>query len=546
MTSTSWTIKGRLVDLETGSIRASAVSIEGGRIASIEPIADVEASTLLIPGFVDAHVHIESSMLPPTEFGRLATAHGTVAVVADPHEIANVLGEAGVRFMLEEGERTPLKCFFGVPSCVPATSFETAGATLGVAEVERLLDDPRVLHLAEVMNWPGVLARDPELMAKIAAAKVRGKHVDGHAPGVRGEDAVRYAAAGIETDHESFTLDEALDKIAAGMKVAMREGSAARNLEALRPLLDSHPDQVFLCTDDCHPDGLVAGHIDAIARRAIAAGHDPLAVLRAASLNPIRHYGLPIGLLRVGDPADFLEVDDLRSLRVLRTVVDGVVVAERGHSLVPFQPTACPNQWGATAPPAEAYRLKAAGSSVRSIRAHDGQLVTDEEIVSARIEDGWALPDPSRDLLLIAVANRYHNAKPALAFVRGVGLTRGAIASSVAHDSHNVVAVGADSDSLARAVAAVFEAKGGLAVVDGAQVEVLPLPIAGLMSPLPGDQVAAAYGALDAHARELGSQLGAPFMTLSFLALLVIPALKLSDLGLFDGRRFEFVGGFVD
>ncbi len=534
---------GQVVDLETGTVLPAAVHVAHGRIAAIEPTAEVPP-TFLIPGFVDAHVHIESSMLPPAEFGRLATAHGTVAVVADPHEIANVLGEEGVRFMLDEGERTPLKCFFGVPSCVPATIFETAGATLGVEEVERLLDDPRVLHLAEVMNWPGVLARDPELMAKIDAAKRRGKHVDGHAPGVRGDDAKRYAAAGIETDHESFSLEEGLDKIAAGMKVAIREGSAARNLEALRPLLDSHPNEVFLCTDDCHPDGLVAGHIDAVARRAIAAGHDPLAVLRAASLNPIRHYGLPVGLLRVGDPADFLEVDGLESLRVLRTVIDGEVVAEGGVSRAAFRPTATPNRFDAVAPSAEAYRVHAAGSVVRAIRAHDGQLVTDEEAVAARIVDGFAEADPDNDLLLIAVANRYATAPPAVAFVRGIGLRAGAIASSVAHDSHNVVAVGVDSESIATAVAAVFAARGGLAVVDDHGVGVLPLPIAGLMSPASGLQVAAEYGELDRRARALGSTLGAPFMTLSFLALLVIPALKLSDLGLFDGRRFQFVDLF--
>lgn len=544
--STSWSITGRLVDLDTEGIRPATIRIEGGQIVAIEPAGDGAATTYLIPGFVDAHVHIESSMLPPREFGRLATVHGTVAVVADPHEIANVLGEDGVRFMLDEGERTPLKCFSGVPSCVPATTFETAGATLGVEEVTRLLDDPRVRHLAEVMNWPGVLARDPELMAKIAAAQTRGKRVDGHAPGVRGEDALRYASAGIETDHESFALDEALDKLAAGMKIAIREGSAARNLEALAPLLGSHPTQVFLCTDDCHPDGLVRGHIDAVARRAIALGYPPIVVLRAACCNPVQHYGLPVGQLRVGDPADFLEVDNLHDLRVLRTVIDGSVVAQNGISTLPFESTPTPNRFDATAPAAADYQVEARGAAVRAIVVHDGQLVTSEETLPAKVEGGFAVADPSRDLLLIAVANRYSTAPPAVAFVRGVGLERGAIASSVAHDSHNVVAVGADAESLARAVALVFAARGGLAVVDGDREEVLALPIAGLMSDRPGEEVAARYGELDRLARELGSPLAAPFMSLSFLALLVIPALKLSDLGLFDGKRFAFVDLFVD
>jgi adenine deaminase len=535
---------GRIIELEGGRVFPGTLHVEDGRIRRVveEPVPE---ETYLAPGFVDAHVHIESSLLVPSEFARMAVVHGTVATVSDPHEIANVLGVEGVEYMIRSGQTVPLKFFFGAPSCVPATPFETAGAVLDVAAVEALLDRPDILYLSEMMNFPAAIAGDPEVLRKVELALERGKPVDGHAPGLRGEGLRTYAARGISTDHESFALDEALEKIEAGMRIAIREGSAARNFDALAPLLGSHPERCFLCTDDLHADALLSGHINTVARRAIALGHDPLAVLRAASLNPVRHYGLPVGLLREGDPADFIELGDLTELPVVRTVIDGTVVAERGRSLIPRVPVTEPNRFDASPVEPERFRIPAEGRTVQAIRALDRQLITERELVPATTRDGLAVADPARDLLKLTVVNRYRDAAPALAFIRGFGLARGALASSVAHDSHNVVAVGATDDDLARAVNGVIESRGGLAVADGdGGVEMIPLPVAGLMSGEDGFEVARRYMALEEAARGLGSPLSSPFMTLSFMALLVIPALKLSDLGLFDGERFEFTGLF--
>ncbi len=534
--------EGRFVDVEAGRVRPARMTVRAGRI---EEIRDLPAASgpVYLPGLVDAHVHVESSMLPPPEFARLAVVHGTVATVSDPHEIANVLGAEGVRWMVDQGARVPFKFCFGAPSCVPATAFETAGARLDAAAVAELLDDPAIGYLAEVMNYPGVLHGDPELLAMIAAARQRGKPVDGHAPGLRGEEAARYAAAGITTDHECFTLDEALDKLAAGMHILIREGSAARNFDALASLIDTHPDRVMLCSDDKHPNDLVRGHLNTLLARAVARGSDPVAAVRAATRNPVRHYGLPVGLLREGDPADFAAVADLRDFRVLGTWIDGAAVAAEGRGLLPRLETDTPNRFAARPVAAEAFRVARGGERIRAIRALDGQLVTEAEWVDAPAGDPVPA-DPGADLLKIAVVNRYADAPPAVAFVRGVGLRSGALASTVAHDSHNIVAVGADDASLARAVNALVAARGGIAVADAQGEHVLPLPIAGLMATGDGHAVGARYEELDARAKALGSPLGAPFMTLSFLALLVIPALKLSDRGLFDGARFGFVETF--
>lgn len=538
--------RGNVVDLFAGRIFPATIAIENGRIAAITPDSGPEPSTFLLPGFVDAHVHVESSMLPPAEVARLVLPHGTVAMVADPHEIANVLGEEGISFMLASAAQSPLRFSFGAPSCVPATSFETAGASLDADRVAHLLDDPQIHFLSEVMNWPGLLAGDPEVMAKIRAARERNKRVDGHAPLLRGEQARRYAAAGIETDHECQSLEEAEEKIALGMKIALREGSAAKNLDALLPLIDRHPDACFFCTDDCHPDDLITGHIDTLVRRALARGHDLFKVLSAASKNPVLHYGLDVGLLRVGDRADFIEADNLSTLRILRTVVGGEIVAQDGRSMLAHLPSATPNRFAATPISAEDLQIRATGRNARVIVAFDRQLITDEIAVEAPVQNGFLASDPPRDLLKLAVVSRYGPARPQVALIRGFGLQQGAIASSVAHDSHNIVACGATDDDLARAINTVIRCRGGLSLALGDRVELLPLPIAGLMSDAEGPAVAAEYAKLTAAARELGSPLGAPFMTLAFMALLVIPALKLSDRGLFSGTDFRFVPLFFD
>ena len=533
-------IQGRLVDLHRRVIFPAEIEIEAGRISRVDRLENAPGRCL-IPGFVDAHVHVESSMLPPAEFARLAVRHGTVATVSDPHEIANVLGVEGVEFMLENARRTPFKFCFGAPSCVPATSFETAGARLDVEAVARLLARPDIGYLSEVMNWPGVLAGDPDMLGKIAATKSAGKPVDGHAPGLRGDDARRYAAAGIETDHECCTLEEALDKIAAGMLISIREGSAARNFAALEPLLKSHPDRCMLCCDDVHPNALVKGHIDALVARAVRGGANVFDVLRAACVRPVEHYRLPVGLLRVGDAADFVIVDDLENFRVRETWIDGQCVARDGKSLLPAVRATPLNRFAAQPIEVPQLRVAVVSSRVQAIEAYDGQLITGRFVQAVEPVDGWVPIYPGLDLLKIVVVNRYADAPPAVGFIRGFGLATGAIASSVAHDSHNIVAVGADDAAICRAVNAVIGARGGVCATDGQEDRLLPLEIAGLMSVLDGDEVAARYGEVAAFAKGLGSSLRDPFMTLSFMALLVIPDLKMSDRGLFSGRTFEFV-----
>jgi adenine deaminase len=532
-------ISGRIVDLCHRTEYPGTVEIAGGFIRRIRRDARPRGPGLILPGLIDAHIHIESSMLPPAEFARLAVVHGTVATVSDPHEIANVLGAAGVAYMIADGRRTPFKFHFGAPSCVPATPWETAGAALDAPVVARLLAQSRIGYLAEVMNFPGVLARDPALLAKIAAARRQGKPVDGHAPGLRGASAAAYAAAGISTDHECSTLAEAREKIAAGMQILIREGSAAKNFAALAPLLKTHPARCMFCCDDLHPDRLLLHHIDAHVRRALALGADRFDVLACASVNPVRHYGLPVGLLREGDPADFIVVDGWKRFRVLRTYLGGRLVAAHGRSRLPRQPVRVVNHFRARPRQAEDFAVAAASGRLHVIEAINGQLVTRHRRLRARVVAGRAEADPARDLLKLAVVNRYVPAAPvAVGFVRGFGLQTGALAASVAHDSHNIVAVGADDASLAAAVNLVIAHRGGLSVIGRGRRAVLPLPIAGLMAAGDGRAVARRYLALDALAKQLGSRLDAPFMTLSFMTLLVIPDLKLSDRGLFSGTRW--------
>ncbi len=564
-------VTGRLVDLDARAVRPTTLHLADGRIADITDAEERDLpadAPFLLPGFVDAHVHVESSMLTPSRFAAAAVTHGTVATVSDPHEIANVLGVPGVKFMLDDAQRVPFKFCFGAPSCVPATTFETAGAALGVDEVTQLLDDPRIGYLAEVMNFPGVLNGDEALHAMIAAAKARNKPADGHAPGLRGDDAQCYFTSGITTDHECFTLDEALDKLACNdaVKILIREGSAARNFDALFPLIDRFPGRIMLCSDDKHPDDLALGHINTLCAEAIKRGADLFNVLRAACAVPVEHYGLNVGQLRVGDPADFVEVDDLTTFSVRRTWINGQIVAEAGQPHFKLPGLNPINRFHADRVNPDALRipLKPGDShpraltnaphsnettppSLRVIVAHDGQLVTTEEHHAPTVVDGHVVADPSRDLLKLVVIDRYTRPTPppAVALIRGFGLQRGAIAGSVAHDSHNLLAVGASDDALATALNAVVDARGGLAVAtprdDDANtfdVDVLPLPVAGLMSDQPLAAVAADYERLDRAARQLGATLRAPFMTLGFMALLVIPALKLSDRGLFDGNAF--------
>lgn len=531
------TYTGNIVNIFDDSVFFGTITVHEGRIFDIRKLGEEDpARSYFLPGFIDAHVHIESSLLPPNQFGRMAVVHGTVGTVSDPHEIANVVGISGVNYMIGNGETVPFKFFFGAPSCVPATTFETAGAEVTPEDIDRLLADDRVPYLAEMMNFPGVIHQDPQVMEKLAIARKHRKPIDGHAPGLRREQALAYFSRGITTDHECFTLEEAEEKLKLGVKILIREGSAARNFDALIPLARQHSHQMMFCSDDKHPDELLEGHINLLVKRAIAAGVDRFAAFRMASVNPVRHYNLPVGLLREGEWADFIETDNLDNLAILATYINGEKVAENGKTLIPSREPEIINRFS-THPVSEkdlAVNFKAGDTQLRVIRVLDGQLITEKDI--APLSDAG-----KEDILKIVVYNRYHPAPPAVAYIRGFGLKQGALASSVAHDSHNIVATGTDDKAIAEAINLVVKEKGGLSAVSKDKKMVLPLPIAGLMSAKDGYQVAEDYIKIDRFAREvLECRLRSPFMSLSFMALLVIPSLKLSDKGLFDGDKFEF------
>ncbi len=537
--SFSFTISGQLIDLQQNNIRGVDLKVINGKIAAIVDNIDAPLHYLL-PGFIDSHIHIESSMLTPYEFARIALVHGTVATVSDPHEIANVCGLEGVNYMLESAKEARLKFHFGAPSCVPATGFETSGATLSPSDVEHLLSRDDIFYLSEMMNYPGVLFNDPIVMEKIAIAKKYGKPVDGHAPGLMGDDAVKYINAGITTDHECFTKEEALHKLNHGMKILIREGSAARNFEALHELISEHNSMVMLCSDDKHPDELINGHINLVVKRALQKGHNLFDVLRCACINPVHHYNMNVGLLRVGDPADFIVVDSLDEFNVLETYINGECVSTDGKSILPEQYQRITNNFSASATTPSNFQLPTNGNSMQVIEAIDGQLITRSFQHPVKNNNGFAVADIDSDILKIAVINRYADAAPAVAFIKGFGMKRGAMASTVAHDSHNIIAIGVDDESISRAVNLLIKKHGGLSVVDADEELVLPLPIAGLMSDTDCVTTGMRYSELDAKVKSMGSHLRAPYMTLSFMALLVIPSLKLSDKGLFDGEKFCF------
>jgi adenine deaminase len=537
-------MKANLINIFEKSIQEAEIHIAGKHISKIEITGpENRALPYILPGFTDAHVHVESSMLTPAQFARLAVVHGTIATVSDPHEIANVLGVEGVHFMIEDGKRIPFKFCFGAPSCVPATVFETAGATVDAEQVGELLASDDIGYLAEVMNFPGVLNEDPDMMAKINLAKHYDKVIDGHAPGLRGEAAKQYASYGISTDHECFTYAEAREKIDYGVKILIREGSAARNFDALIPLISEFPERIMFCSDDKHPDNLVEGHVNLLVKRALAMGYDLWNVLQAACINPVTHYGLNVGLLREGDAADFIIVDGTNSFNILETWIGGELVAKQGSSLIPDLRSAHPNHFECELKTAAdfKYPVKNSETQVRVIEVLDGQLVTNEWITEAKIIDGAIVPDLEKDVLKVVVVNRYSPAPPAVAFIRNFGLKQGALASSVAHDSHNIIGIGCDDESLAKAVNLIIGAKGGVSAAGAGQRHLLELPIAGLMTDQDGYEVAESYTKVDHFVKkELGSTLKSPFMSLSFMALLVIPSLKLSDRGLFDGENFKF------
>ena len=532
-------LQGQIVDILNKRIFKGEVAIEHGKITSITE-KNHNVNHYILPGFVDAHIHIESSMLVPSEFARLAVRHGTVATVSDPHEIANVLGVEGVEFMIQNGKKVPFKFNFGAPSCVPATSFESAGAVIDSKAVQKLLQNPDITYLTEMMNYPGVLFDDEEVLKKIAWAKHYNKPIDGHAPGLRGDDLTKYINAGISTDHECFTFEEGLEKLQKGMNVLIREGSAAKNFEALIDLLPEHFENMMFCSDDKHPDDLLLGHINTLCARAVAKGIDIFKVLQVACINPVKHYNLNVGLLHEGDVADCIVVEDLVNFKTLQTYINGDLVFNNGQTLIKPVDFERLNNFNAEKKSISDFRFESSTEKIRVIEALEGQLVTNELIEDALMEDGNIISNIDKDILKMTVVNRYQNQKPAIAFIKNFGLKEGAIASSVGHDSHNIIAVGVSDEAICKAVNLIIENKGGICAISNSEEKVLPLPVAGIISDQDGETVGKQYAELDTMAKQLGSNLHAPYMTLSFMALLVIPSLKLSDKGLFDGTTFQF------
>jgi adenine deaminase len=544
MTKDNFSISGNIVDVIDRRIFPGVLYIENGRIIKVEENTE-SYSNYIFPGFIDSHIHIESSMLVPSEFARLAVVHGSVGAVCDPHEIANVLGVEGIEFMIANGRQVPFKFYFGAPSCVPATPFESSAVEIDSKGVEKLLERDDIFFLAEVMNFPGVINQDTEITQKIKAAHRFGKKVDGHAPGLTGSDLQKYAQAGISTDHECSSLKEAIEKISLGFKILIREGSAAKDFNALIPLIETHPASIMFCTDDLHPDDLVRGHINLLIKNALSRGYDLFDVIRAVSYNPRQHYNLDNGLLQKEDAADIVVVDNLRDFNILETYIDGVLVAQQGESPLNTGLSETPNRFSCSPVSAVQLKVPALGTEIRVIQAMEGEISTRSLSIEAKIENDLVVSDFERDILKLVLLNRYEQALPAIAFVKGFGLKEGAIASSVSHDNHNIITVGTNDSDVAVAIDILIENKGGIAVVNGSRQLLLPLPVAGIMTNTGGYHTADTYLKLDAAAKELGCTLEAPFMTLSFLALLVIPELKMSDQGLFDVGKFEHVSLFV-
>jgi len=532
-------VKGNIVDILNKRIFKGEVCIENGRISAIKEV-NHKVENYILPGFIDAHIHIESSMVVPSEFAKIALIHGTVATVSDPHEIANVLGVKGVDFMIENGKKVPLKFNFGAPSCVPATSFESAGAFINADDIQKMMANPDIKYLAEMMNYPGVLFDNEEVLQKIEYAKNNNKPIDGHAPGLRGDEVSKYIAAGISTDHECFTYEEALEKLQKGMKILIREGSAAKNFEALIDLLPEHYKNMMFCSDDKHPDDLLIGHINQLCERAVAKGIDVFKVLQVACVNPVHHYNLEVGLLQVGDAADFIVINNLEKFRVLETYIQGELVAKNGKSFVKSVPFEILNNFESEKKKVTDFEFLSSTDKIRVIEALDGELVTNEILANALVADGKIVSNVEDDILKMTVVNRYQNTKPSIAFIKNFGIKNGAIASSVGHDSHNIIAIGTSDELICSAVNLLIQHKGGICALNDTTEKIVALPVAGIMSDQSAEIIGNAYAELDAMAKEMGSSLSAPFMTLSFMALLVIPSLKLSDQGLFDGNSFKF------
>lgn len=541
-----FSVSGNIVDIENQVIFPGTITVTNERISSVNREEGKEYDTYIMPGFIDSHIHIESSMLTPSSFARMAVVHGTVATVSDPHEIGNVLGVNGVNYMIEDGDKVPFKFFFGAPSCVPATPFETSGAEITAKDIKQLFQNPKIKYLSEMMNFPGVINEDPSVLEKIRIAKESGRPIDGHAPGLRDDDLYKYISYGISTDHESITLEEAIDKLHKGMMIMIRDGSAASSFEIMHKLIETRPDMCMFCSDDKHPDDLMNGHINTSVKKSLALNYGLWRILQVATLNPIRHYHLEVGLLKEDDPADFIIVNKLdENMKILKTYIKGHKVADNGKCLIDSIDHDVVNRFDADKTVASDFKVEPESGKIRVIEAENNQLVTGKIEAEAKIEADNVVSDVDNDILKLVVINRYKESKPSIAFIKNIGIKKGALASSIAHDSHNIIAVGTSDEAISIAVNELIKNKGGIVCYDGENLESLPLPVAGLMTGEDGWNVGEKYSYLDKMAKNMGSRLNAPFMTLSFMALLVIPSLKLSDEGLFDGDKFEFVDLFI-
>ncbi len=540
-------ISGKIIDVIHKNIFNGDIKIKDGKIFSIKKSVK-NYQNYILPGLIDSHVHIESSMLTPRQFSKLVVPRGTVAVVTDPHEIANVLGVEGVDYMIQNAKYVPLKCFFGAPSCVPATAFETSGAVITSDDIDQLLQREDVFVLSEMMNFPGVIYNDEEVYKKISLAHKYGKKIDGHAPGLKGEDLEKYAAAGISSDHECVSVDEAINKIKHGIVVQIREGSAAKNFDSLSALFESNPDDIMLCTDDSHPDEIIQnGHIDKIIRLGLSKGIDIFKLLRAATVKPVEHYNLPVGLLREGDAADFILVDNLEDFNILETYINGKRVFADNKIYFDIHKSDVVNNFNITPINVDQIQVPYQNDAkIKVIEAVDGDLITTEFLWKPSNSNGYIVSNIDEDILKIVVVNRYKESNPSVGFIKNFGLKKGAIACSVAHDSHNLIAVGTSDKEIILALNEIIRCKGGISCVNNNDVDILPLEIAGLMTDNDGVQVAEKYQFLNAKVKEMGSKLKAPFMTLSFMSLLVIPKLKIGDKGLFDVSTFSFTNLFVE
>jgi adenine deaminase len=537
-------ISGMLIDVQSRDTYPARIHFENGVIVAVDKIVNA-ASRYIIPGLIDAHIHIESSMITPGAFAHEAVKHGTTGVVSDPHEIANVLGIEGVRYMINDGKKVPLKFWFGAPSCVPATSFESNGATIDYNGIEELLSENEVTYLSEMMNFPGVIYDDAEVLGKIEVAKKMKRKIDGHAPGLTGNMLKKYISAGISTDHECSTIEEAKEKISLGMKVLIREGSAARNLEALKSLLTDDPDNVMLCSDDLHPEMLINRHINKLVARLISEEFDVYNVLRSCTLNPALHYGLDSGLLREGDPADFIIIEDLKKMDVLETWINGKKIFDNGRVLFEYIRGPAINKFNCSEIQRKSILVSRTSQKMNVIGAYDGDLIT-KKFIAGTGSGEFVESNTEEDILKIVVKDRYKDAPAAIGFIKGFGLSGGAFASSVAHDSHNIICVGTNDGDIVDAVNEIVRIKGGLSVSSNGKISSLKLEIAGIMSDHSCEEVAAGYQTLSRLVNAMGCRLSAPFMTLSFMALLVIPELKIGDRGLFDVNQFSPVSLFVD